>query len=414
RLVELGKPGKKIFRVITSNRAAENLSDKRVIIDISPVNGRTIYDDLAKRDFTINAMAIATDSGRLIDHHQGMEDLSRKTIRMIARENFCADPLRLLRAYRFAAVLNFAMDDDTSRAIRTEAFRVHEAAAERIRDELFKLLTTPRACWAMGMMTDTGLLDEIFPELAPLKHCSQNAYHQFDAFEHSMKAFDFLEKLLHGPESPPPGTEKIKPFLPLAAHFPLLKFSILLHDIGKPAARSTDEKGRIHFYGHEQPSADMAKAITRRLRFSNHDLAYVDFIIRNHIRPLSLFIADSRQRLPRKALARFFLQSGSLTRDLLVHTMADIHGKGIPENTRTFTEFIHKILVMHSDSFLPRKSSPPLITGNDLIQVFKLKPSPQFAKILASIEEERLSGTIHTRAQALDQVKKIFHPEHRS
>jgi tRNA nucleotidyltransferase/poly(A) polymerase len=272
-------------------------------------------------------------------------------------------------------------------------------------------MATPRAWALLKLMDDDGLLEKIFPELAPLKHCSQNAYHQYDVFEHTLKAFDFLEKLLHAPAPLSPEIESLRPFLPPAAHFPMLKFAILLHDIGKPWARSTDDAGRIHFYGHEQQSADMAKTITRRLRFSNNDQDYVDFIIRHHIRPLSLFIADRRNNLSPKTLTRFFMKSGSLTRDLLVHTTADIYGKGIPENKRAFIEFILKILLIHEKNFLPRKSLPPLVTGMDLIQEFELTPSPQFSEILARIEEERLSGIIRTRSQALDEIKKMLRPE---
>lgn len=416
RVVDLGKPGKKIFRVALKSppeglRLSESAGRGKFLIDVAPAAGSTIYEDLAKRDFTVNAMAVSLETRALIDPHDGRGDLHRKQIRMILRENFYADPLRLLRAYRFAATLGFGINPETDRAISDTVSRIHEAAAERVRDEILKLLAAPRAGETLAMMDASGLLTEIFPELAPLKACSQNVFHQFDAFEHTIKAFCFLEKLLQDPAALAPDMVFNPADLPPPARFPLLKLAILLHDIGKPGARSMDADGRIHFYGHERTSADLARHITQRLRFSVHDQAYVDFIIRNHILPLSLFVADRRRPLSARATARFFLKTGAFTKDLLAHTMADLVGKGIPENTRNFVRFIRNLLAVHAASFMPRKSSPPLINGNDLIQIFKLIPSPRFARILAHVEEERLAGTIQTRDEALAAVKKILAAE---
>ncbi len=407
RIIELGKPGMKIFRIVAKNQT----------IDIAPAIGNSIEEDLKKRDFTINAMAISIDgdsvtgNGKLIDIHNGMDDLNNGIIRMVSRENLLADPLRMLRAYRIGAMLKFSIDSDTCLAIKTESTRIRTSAGERIKDELFKLFNSPLSYYYLSMMNDSGLLAGIFPELIPLKECAQNTYHQYNAFEHTMNAYNFLEIILHSQDVPFPDMKKLKPFLPPFQHFAGLKYSILLHDIGKPCVRSVDEKGLIHFYAHEQISADMTRNISRRLRLSNQEQHYSDFIIRHHIKPLSLFTAYSHQRLSQKALNRFFLKCGPMTKDLLIHTAADIYGKGVMQNRDEFIEFIRHILDLYTDSFLPRSSEPPLINGEDLINEFGLRPSPQFAEILRQVEEERISANIRTRCEALDLVKKILNRE---
>jgi len=402
KIIELGKPGMKIFRIAT----------RKQTVDIAPANGKSIEEDLNKRDFTINAMAISldskNDSGKIIDPHGGTEDLNNKIIRMISSDNLRTDPIRLLRAYRIGAMLNFTINRETSRAINGASSLIYTSAGERIKDELVKLFSTPRSHHYLLMMNDTGLLTEIFPELAPLKSCSQNSFHQYDAFKHTLNAYGFLEKLLHAPDSLIPEIVNLETFLPAAKHYAMLKYTILLHDIGKPSARSIDAKGHIHFYRHEKISADMVLKINQRLRFSNQEQIYTDFIIRNHLKTLSLFIAYNQDRLSIKAISRFFLKCGQMTKDLLIHTTADLYGKGINENTRKFNKFLNHMIKRYTDSFLPKKSFPPLINGDDLINKFGLKPSPLFSKILQYVEEERFSDNITTRNEAFILVKKFL------
>ena len=406
RIIELGKPGMTIYRIVTREQT----------VDIAPANGTSIEDDLSKRDFTINAMAIALDnkkdSQKIIDPHNGISDLKNKTIRMISPDNLKNDPIRLLRAYRIGSQLDFTIDNETSRAIKSASSLIYMSAGERIKDELMKLFSTPRSRHYISMMNDTGLLTTIFPELSPLKSCSQNSFHQYDAFVHTLKAYGFLEKLLHHPDSLMPAIKNIKTFLPDANHYPMLKYAILLHDIGKPAARTIDSNGRFHFYRHEKISADMAVKINQRLRLSNQEQHYTNFIIRNHIKPLSLFTAYNLNRLSKKAILRFFLKCDQMTKDILIHTAADLYGKGTTENirknTRAFIEFLNHMIIQYNHSFLPKKSTPPLITGDDLINEFGLKPSPLFSKILQHVEEARFSDNITTRNEAFILVKKIL------
>jgi len=398
-VISLGKPGKILFRIIT----------RGLSLDVTPALGGSIEADLKKRDFTVNALAVSLRSGRFIDLFNGAVDLENKIIRMISKDNLRADPIRLLRAYRLSAFLDFSIDPETCQTIASEAFRINTSAGERVRDELLKLFTTPNAHRTLSMMDDTGLLTALFPEIQTLKTCSQNRHHQFDAFLHTMQAVYFLEKLLHAPESLIIAHPALKAAKIDESRWPLLKYAILLHDIGKPRTRSVDESGQVHFYNHEQESADMACAINRRLRFSNRQQAYIDFIIRNHLRPLSLFTAFQKNKLSQKAITRFFCKCNDLSIDLfidlLIHAIADILGKGIAENTMAFMDFADQICGAYSGAFVPIAKHPRLLNGNDLIREFGISPSPLFAKILRHVEEERLSGNIRTREEALMVVK---------
>ena len=400
RLVELGKPGQMLFRIVSKN----------YVYDISPIAGVSIEDDLLKRDFTINALAWDLSSKRVIDCVDGQKDIADRKIRMVSKTVFKKDPIRLIRAYRISATFDFNIEPQTNAAIKDNAELLQTSAGERIRSELFKILAASNSYYFLCQMAKTGILQAIFPELTDLQTCFQNRYHLFDVFKHTMKAYSHLETILNDCHNFLP--EAYGQFKPCTDTFKgaLLKCSILLHDIGKPLARTIDKKGNIHFYGHGKKSADMTKNIVHRLRFSNHEASYIDFIIRNHIRPLFLFIAHQNKTITQKGITRFFLKCGKYAPDLLIHTMADIKGKGNKNDERNeaFINFAKEMVKYYFSYFQPEKSKPSLITGRDLINDFALAPSPLFKKILRRVEEARISKKINNKDEAMALVKKIL------
>ena len=405
RVVPIGKPGAMIYHIAAGDRS----------FDIAPLCGESIEADLRRRDFTVNAMAWDVAGARLIDPLSGAADLEARQIRMISPQNLEIDPIRLLRAFRLAAGLSFSIEADTWAAVAARADRIQEAAGERIREEWMKILAVDAALPHIREMDAAGLLTAIFPELAGLKHCRQNGHHEFDGFFHTLSAFSHLEALLCHPETLQP--ERIQPETgrsgrPAAADPVRLKLALLLHDIGKPACRSRDVAGCIHFYRHESAGADMAAAAGRRLRLSNRHQAYIDFIIRNHLRPLFLFTGHQAQKLTRKGITRFFRQSAPLTVDLLIHSIADARGKTSGERQTAFESFCRQLIRSYLDQFVPKAASPPLITGHDLIRQCGLSPSPLFSEILSRVETERLAGRLNSRGDALKWVKNFLngHP----
>ncbi len=402
RLVEIGKSGLTIMRVIA----------EKTVIDISGIKGASIEEDLHARDFSINAMAYDLYAGQLIDCLGGQQDLANKTIRMVSNHIFKQDPVRLLRAFRIAAMLQFDIESHTKSAIEKDAALIHQSAGERVREELFKMFQSTKSHPYLCQLADTGLLFTTLPELLGLKECRQNRYHQFDAFAHTLQAYDHLERLLDHDQNQSwlnvtgaPLAQRVA-----EARVPLLKFSILLHDIGKPAVQTIESDGSIHFYGHERQGARMAEAICKRLKCATRDTDRIVFLVRHHTRPLFLFKAINEQNEAPRAVTRFFIKCQAHVPDLLMCATADMLGKEEAQNdrSRAFIRFANQLLADFETDFKPKKSKPALITGRDLMNEFGLQPSPRFKKILDRVEEERLSRSDMSRQDALALVKKLI------
>jgi len=400
RLVPMGKPGKMIMRVITDT----------AVLDISNVNGTSIEDDLSQRDFTINAMAYDLSSKELIDPLGGLRDLDQKKIRMVSKHVFRADPIRLIRAFRMGAGLDFKIEPRTVAAITDDAALIQDSAGERIRAEFFKILATSKSYTYLSQMADAGLLFAIFPELGMLTGCIQNKYHRYDVFEHSMQSYCQLEAMLSDLSRCFPTTwQQITQ--DIERHkTTLLKYATLLHDIGKPAVKRLDNKGEFHFYGHAKKGADLAKLISKRLKLSSRERDFIDFIIRNHLRPLSLFIAHQKKTLTSKGVTRFFMKCKDNIPYMLLHAVADFKAKQdlATARNKAFVTFLETLMDNFFSGFQHQSKTPPLITGYDLIDEFGLSPSPLFKKILKHVEEARLSNTICSKPAALKLVRAFL------
>ena len=259
-------------------------------------------------------------------------------------------------------------------------------------------------------MADAGLLTAIFPEIETLKGCFQNRHHCYDVFVHTMKAYCHLETILND-------CNKILPesagdiFKCMDANrAALLKCAVLLHDIGKPLRRTLDSRKNVHFCGHAHQSADMAKKISARLKFSTREKHFIDIIIRNHTRPLLLFLAHQGDTLTSRGKTRFFMRCKDDTPAVLLHSMADTMGKTQEYNKEkeAFLSFAKETIHDFFSNFNPKTKEPPLITGNDLINEFGLTPSPLFTTILNLVQEARLSNKIISRQAALTLVEEYF------
>jgi putative nucleotidyltransferase with HDIG domain len=398
QVVRIGKNNQMIYRVISENNC----------FDISAIEGGSIEDDLARRDFTLNAISYDLSSGKITDLFGGLNDISIKKIRMVSKDVFKKDPVRLIRAYRIAAMLSFEIEPETLGAIIDNLKLTATAAGERIKAELFKILSCQKAYSYIRQMCETGLLLEIFPELNSLRGCRQNNYHAYDVLDHSLAAFGMLEKILNNEE---PITGSINFPVPEMSkeRSALLKYSILLHDIGKPATLTIGNDGNIHFLSHEVKGAEMAKQISKRLRLSNKETDYVDFIIRNHILALNLFNSCNNISPSKKSLTRFFIKCRENTPDILLHTIADIIGKGIDdERNGHFVSFASYLLNEFFSDYEIKKTGPRLITGEDLINECGLSPSPLFKRILSDVEESRISNEIKNRKEAILLAKELI------
>ena len=402
-LVRLGKPGRMIIRVISDD----------FIFDISSLNDTSIEENLKQRDFTINAIAYDLYSESVIDCLGGLQDLSDKKVRMVSKDIFKKDPLRLIRAYRIGACLNFEIEAKTASAIKSNTKLLKSIAGERIRVELFTMFGTSTSYLYLSQMATSGLLTATFPDLDRLKGCFQNHHHHFDVFEHTMRAYGHLETLLNDPGKILPDTSaKIHQYIHKNKPA-LIKCAILLHDIGKPLMKTLDSSGKCHFYGHARKSADMTQNISQRLRFSNHERQFIDGMIRNHMKPLSLFTAFEKKTLTQKGITRFYKKCGGYVPALLLAAIADTKAKQntLNDKNKAFKSFLKKMIFDFFYHYQPLKDELPLITGRDLIHVFGLTPSPLFRKILDLVDDAKLTKTITNRSEALELIKDVLRKE---
>lgn len=387
--VPLGKPGHPLIRLISAD----------CTLDLTPLEGNGLRQDLQRRDFTINAMAWDPREGQLIDPFGGREDLQSGVLRRVTLRGFRQDPLRLLRAYRFAAQLNFSLDPETEAQIQREAPQITAAAGERVRDELFMLMAVPQSHPHIRAMAESGLLFAIFPELIPTQGCRQGRHHDMDVWGHTLTAYRHLEALLMVPD-------------PLAAvggstgeiaDAPLLKLVCLLHDMGKPPARTVYGNGTVHFRGHATQGAGMAEDVCRRLRLSVAQSRCVTHLIRRHLDPLHLFQAHQKGHLTSRGIIRLFNRNHPRVLALLLQALADSQGKRETQSAETmgFQQFLIALGTRYETQYLTQRAHTPLLTGKDLIRELNLSPGPRFKAILDQIQEARLSGDLKSRHEAL-------------
>ena len=400
-IVEFGKHGYTMRRVVTKDH----------FFDIMPISGENIAGDLLGRDFTINAMAVDVSNGNLIDPLDGQKDLAAKKVRLVSREVFRQDPLRLVRAYRMAAAFDFTIDKDTKAAIEADADLIQKTAGERIREELFKILQCANSHAYLSMMAGSGLLFSIFPEFLKLKQLRLHPAAPRTALAQTLDSYFHLEALLDP-------ADEFRRLIRVhsdkdhdVTRSILLKWSVLFHDLGSPPAKPTIANAKKNDYiAHASRSAVLAQAICKRLRFSRRQTDIIESIVQNHFRPFILFHAHLKNRPVDKGFIRFYLKSGDVTPDVLLHALAEFMGKNDsnPSDTQNFTEFIRSLVQKYYTVLLPRASLPSPINGQDLINEFGMKPSAEFKPILNRVEEERLSQPTYSREKALNLVKNLL------
>jgi poly(A) polymerase len=330
--------------------------------------------DALRRDFTVNGLFYDPATGKTHDWVGGEMDLRAKIIRTIGapEERFAEDHLRLLRAVRFAARLDFEIEPRTFAAIQSLAPKIKLISAERIRDELLKLFRPPHAARGLVLLRDSGLLAPVSPELAATISCGQSPeYHpEGTVFEHIRL---MLEKL-------PPGADE------------LLPWAVLLHDIAKPVTAERDATtGAIHFYGHEKTGAELARAILNRLRFPKKQIDEIAACVLHHMQ-----FKDVKQM--RKATLRRLLLRETFPLELELHRLDCLGSHG---------DLSHYDFLVEQAEELKKKPAmrPPLLTGDDLIAL-GVKPGPALGALLAEIREKQLADELKDKRQAKVWAKK--------
>jgi len=401
RVVPIGKGGLTTYRV----------ASRKVLIDVTALTGPSLENDLRRRDFTVNAMACHLQDHRLVDILDGRRDIEARCIRMVSERAFVDDPLRLLRAFRMAAALDFVIAPETIAAIGRQGHRILQPAGERLGSEFMQLLACPSSADQIRAMAESGLLTGLIPEMQPMHGCRQNRHHDFDVFTHTLKAYAALEICLQTADRLSAALGRRYRQAPCRKKTPaILKYAALLHDIGKPPTRRTDAAGDVHFHGHARRSALLAEAVHERLRLSTTECEQARAIITNHGRPMDLLAAHRAQTLHRKGINRFYRDCDPWTPEVLLHALGDTMGKKrIPDTAvETTLNFIRSLIDDYFRRYRPLAESRPLVSGRDLMHHFGLQPSPLIGDLLRAVEEERLAGRIVSRAEAMVQAAEYL------
>ncbi len=393
-------------------------------LDLLPLH-LEIEADLAQRDLTINAMAVPIErlvgerGPSIIDPCGGRRDLDERIVRMVRPEAFRADPLRLLRAVRLCAELDFTLDPQTADVMAENASLLSQAAPERQRDELMRILATPRAAPGLRLADKLGLLEPILPEVTATKGEGQPKEHQWDVCDHSLETGVALDALL-GSEKPADGRwarlwrelwGEMGEYPAVREHFEaevsqghtraaLLKLAALLHDIAKPETRTIEDDGRMRFFGHAPAGAARAAVVARRLRFSGAEVRQVEAMVKEHLRPLQIAQDGPPSR---RALYRYFRDAGEAGIDVLFLSLADHLATVGPrldwDDWRAHLGVVGFILAWR---FQEEVAPPPrLITGHDLMDALGLTPGPLVGRLLEAVQEAQAAGEVTTREQAL-------------
>jgi poly(A) polymerase len=336
-------------------------------------------EDVKRRDFTINALLLDPETNETLDFVGGRDDLRAGIIRAIGRadDRFREDKLRMVRAVRFAARFKYAIEAATFSAIVKSAPAIHEVSAERLRDELTKLLTEGAARRGFELLDETHLLPELLPEIARLKGVEQppQFHPEGDVWTHTLMMLDGLP----------------------AGCTPTLAWGVLLHDVGKPPTFTppSGPNGRIRFDQHVEVGTRMAEEICRRLRFSNDDTAQIASLVANHLR-----FKDVPQMKP--STLKRFVRLDRFDEHLELHRLDCSSSHRNLENY----DFVRRFLAETP----PGQVRPPrLVTGDDLISL-GYAPGPPFHAILEAVEEAQLNGKVTTREAALRLVQQMFKP----
>ncbi len=341
--------------------------------------------DASRRDFTVNGLFYDPLTKKIHDWVGGEKDLRAKTIRTIGQpeERFAEDHLRLLRAVRFAAQLDFEIEPKTFAAVKSLAPKIKLISAERIRDELLKLFSSPHTVRGLVLLRDSGLLEHFLPELAATIDCEQSPdFHpEGSVFNHICL---MLEKL--------PPRPSLKSSFGAAGGLELLPWTVLLHDIAKPVTAEKDlQTGSIHFYGHEKVGAEMARAILNRLRFPKKQIDEIVAVVLHHMQ-----FKDVKQM--RKATLRRLLLRETFPLELELHKLDCLGSHGDLE--------LYDFLVEQAEELKKKPAiRPPLLTGKDLIAL-GMKPGKELGALLHEIREKQLQDELKTPRQAKAWVRR--------
>ena len=383
-------------------------------IDVTALRGETIEADLAARDFTVGAVAAPLAGGELLDPHDGLADLDRGVLRVVAKDSFAADPLRLLRAARLAAELDLDIDPDTAALARAEAARVTEAAGERQLVELRQLVGGPRPLRGLELLGELGLTAVVLPELEALRGVEQGPNHHLDVYGHTLTVLERTLELegdlerFAGERAADVRALLAEPLADEMSRGTALRFGALLHDIGKPATRG-ERNGYVTFIGHDRDGAEIVGGLCRRLRASRVLASHLRALTFHHLR-LGFLVHE--MPLPPRRVHEYLRATEPVSVDVTLLTVADrlsARGGGPLASDEAIAAHLELARGMVAAALDWRREGPPppLLPGDELAAELGIEEGPELGELLAELEAAQYAGEIATRAEAVEQARRI-------
>jgi poly(A) polymerase len=391
-------------------------------LDITPLQGADLAEDLGARDLTINAVARAltggpqsapvdvNDSAGLIDPYGGIDDIADKRLRAVSESSFSRDPLRVMRLGRFAAGFGFSAEPHTTELALQAAPGLTEVAAERVFQELRQTLCSDRAVAALRYLGEIGASAAVLPELDALKAVEQSQYHHLDVYDHTLMALQLTIDIEADPgrffpdHAGPLSAYLQRPLTNEMSRGEALRFAALLHDIAKPDTREVTAEQRITFFDHDVRGAELSAQILRRLRASEKLASYVAAMTRNHLR-LGFLVHE--RPLSRAAVYKYLKSSGAVAVDVTVLSLADRYAT-LGKNHERAGELHHQLAQEMLGEALAYDANPPkpLLRGDQLVQALGIEPGPQLGELIADLTAATFSGELTDAQQTLDYARR--------
>ena len=390
----------KIFRVV--------LKDKINYIDVSEIVGKSIEEDLTRRDFTINAIAYDILNEKIIDVTGGLEDIKKRRLNLIKEENLIEDPLRILRAFRFYALSGFEMTQELKKCLMKHRDIVLSPAKERINYELMKLFGGKYAVKSLLLMDELQILELIFPFVKEFKKVPPNAHHHLNLFMHTIETVNFIQKFYEKANDEEKRHLDSVDFggFPRINH---LKLAGFMHDIGKFSTWTIDETGRHRFIGHDEIGSKLAEKFLKEYKFSKKQIEYVSLMIKKHMYPSSVLCAPD---LNDKVKMRYVRKMNENLIDNIIIAKSDrLSARGVEITDEMVKKNLDGLNALEEFYFSHKellKPLPVLLNGNEIMEILKIPAGKELGLIIKNLKEAQINGDILTKEQAIDFIKRCY------
>jgi len=386
------------------------------ICDVTALHGEGVDADLARRDFSVNAIAVPLAGGQPHDPQGGIPDLDAGVLRVlggadVASSSYAADPLRPLRLVRLATELGLAPDERSERLTRDAALRVREAAGERVFSELRRIVCAERVLDGLALAQELGITESVLPELHALHGVEQSHFHHLDVYEHTIEVLRCELEIERSPGevfgdlAGPVDQLMSARFADELTRWQALRFAALLHDCGKPTTRAVQPGGRVTFIGHDKAGADMVRALSRRLKTSERLRSLLANVTRQHL--VLGFLVHERP-LSRELVYRYLERCQPAEVEVTLFTCADrlaTRGKNAEAAIAAHLELARELMA----EALAWRSKPPEapVRGGELARQLGIKPGPEIGRLLERLREASFTGEARTPEEALALARRL-------